>query len=225
MQDILLNLQGYIGPVLSLLVQFLIIVLASITMAFVKKKLKQAGIEINSTIEDGIYKLVEQVVLMLNQTVVDSIKAASSNGKLTDKQQEDIYNTALDLLAQFLTEEQVQYITSKYGNINEGMHLLIQSTIAKYKKDPTKKDVLGLLEGIFGNSKREIEEVVSPTNPVDIKSKTEVEFDPSVTTVYGDTIQTNCTESNTICTTTPLVGTIVEEPDNNDQMNSSEETI
>jgi hypothetical protein len=66
--------------------------------------------------------------------------------------------------------------------------------------------------------------IVSPYT-VDIKSKTEVEFDPSVTTVYGDTIQTNCTESNTICTTTPLVGTIVEEPDNNDQMNSSEETI
>lgn len=89
------------------------------------------GITINNSTMTEILAIVSQVIKYLDQKFVDTIKTNSTDGKLTEYQQELVKTKCLDMIKAILNSEQVDFLLKKYNmdNIDDILDILIESNI------------------------------------------------------------------------------------------------
>jgi hypothetical protein len=129
MDIVVSTLQSYATPILLVLIQVLIIILGKVTWTLVKKLVEKIGVESDSVLLENIKSLIDSVVVTMNQKVVDDLKAANPDNKLTDEQQEQIFNEVKDAVYKFLTSEQISYLLEQYASVDDGLMYLIEQSV------------------------------------------------------------------------------------------------
>ena len=89
------------------------------------KKVKEA---INIVSEDAI-----NIVLTLNQTIVEGLKAASVDGKLTVEEAAGIKTKALNMLKSTLTTDVRDTLGMVYSDIDSYLETVIEKTVVQVK--------------------------------------------------------------------------------------------
>ena len=137
--EFLTQILTYLYPILTVLIQVGICVAIVGLVGYILKILKSKGIDlINSDLVD-VEGIVTKVVKYLNQTVVDKMKDASEDGKLTDEQISEIQSKALDLIYKLLDSSTIDSLISKYGeNYTEYIKILIENSVVDAKNDDLK---------------------------------------------------------------------------------------
>ena len=137
--EFLTQILTYLYPILTVLIQVGICVAIVGLVGYILKILKSKGIDlINSDLVD-VEGIVTKVVKYLNQTVVDKMKEASEDGKLTDEQISEIQSKALDLIYKLLDSSTIDSLISKYGeNYTEYIKILIENSVVDAKNDDFK---------------------------------------------------------------------------------------
>ena len=137
--EFLTQILTYLYPILTVLIQVGICVAIVGLVGYILKILKSKGIDlINSDLVD-VEGIVTKVVRYLNQTIVDKMKEASEDGKLTDEQINEIQNKALDLIYKLLDSSTIDSLISKYGeNYTEYIKILIENSVVDAKNDDLK---------------------------------------------------------------------------------------
>lgn len=137
--EFLTQILTYLYPILTVLIQVGICVAIVGLVGYILKILKSKGIDlINSDLVD-VEGIVTKVVKYLNQTVVDKMKEASEDGKLTDEQIYEIQSKALDLIYKLLDSSTIDSLISKYGeNYAEYIEILIENSVVDAKNDDLK---------------------------------------------------------------------------------------
>ena len=137
--EFLTQILTYLYPILTVLIQAGICVAIVGLVGYILKILKSKGIDlINSDLVD-VEGIVTKVVKYLNQTVVDKMKDASEDGKLTDEQISEIQSKALDIIYKLLDSSTIDSLISKYGeNYTEYIKILIENSVVDAKNDDVK---------------------------------------------------------------------------------------
>lgn len=137
--EFLTQILTYLYPILTVLIQVGICAAIVGLVGYILKILKSKGIDlINSDLVD-VEGIVTKVVRYLNQTIVDKMKEASEDGKLTDDQINEIQNKALDLIYKLLDSSTIDSLISKYGeNYTEYIKILIENSVVDAKNDDLK---------------------------------------------------------------------------------------
>ena len=137
--EFLTQILTYLYPILTVLIQAGICVAIVGLVGYILKTLKSKGIDlINSDLVD-VEGIVTKVVKYLNQTVVDKMKDASEDGKLTDEQISEIQSKALDIIYKLLDSSTIDSLISKYGeNYTEYIKILIENSVVDAKNDDLK---------------------------------------------------------------------------------------
>lgn len=137
--EFLTQILTYLYPILTVLIQVGICAAIVGLVGYILKILKSKGIDlINSDLVD-VEGIVTKVVRYLNQTIVDKMKEASEDGKLTDEQINEIQNKALDLIYKLLDSSTMDSLISKYGeNYTEYIKILIENSVVDAKNDDLK---------------------------------------------------------------------------------------
>ena len=137
--EFLTQILTYLYPILTVLIQVGICAAIVGLVGYILKILKSKGIDlINSDLVD-VEGIVTKVVRYLNQTIVDKMKEASEDGKLTDEQINEIQNKALDLIYKLLDSSTMDSLISKYGeNYTEYIKILIENSVVDARNDDLK---------------------------------------------------------------------------------------
>jgi hypothetical protein len=104
--------------------------------------LTMAGFYLNSTYQNSrltralliLDQVVIEVVKELNQTVVEELKAARADGKLTRDEAEQIKSKAVELILKRLGGEMIKIIQTTLGPITEVLVTKIEAAIFDHKK-------------------------------------------------------------------------------------------
>ena len=123
------------GPILTLLIQIIICVLAVVGTRLLNKLFSKIGVELTENEWDTINQIVTQVVKTINQKYVDTFKEESPNGKLTDEQQTMVYENAYNMVIGMLSNKQIQLLIDKYGAVADGIKVMIESAVVDAKKE------------------------------------------------------------------------------------------
>lgn len=137
--EFLTQILTYLYPILTVLIQVGICAAIVGLVGYILKILKSKGIDlINSDLVD-VEGIVTKVVRYLNQTIVDKMKEASEDGKLTNEQINEIQNKALDLIYKLLDSSTMDSLISKYGeNYTEYIKILIENSVVDARNDDLK---------------------------------------------------------------------------------------
>lgn len=73
------------------------------------------------------------VVQTLNSTLVDELKKANADGKLTEEEILEIRDLAAKMLMTTLTDDAKEILTQVFGDLDEYLTMLIESTVYKVK--------------------------------------------------------------------------------------------
>lgn len=125
-----------VGPtivVLFALLEVLIIVGAAYMISFVRKQIKESKVAIDASMEENIVETVKRIVKATNQKIVEDMKKASSNKKLSEEQQLIIFDTVKNNLLHILNSDEVKFLTGKYLNMDNALEYLIESAVADTK--------------------------------------------------------------------------------------------
>lgn len=79
---------------------------------------------------DGVQNVVNDVVLSVSQTYVDSLK---SSGKFDATSQEEAKNKAIELATKMITEESKKAVVVLYGDFDTYLDSLIEAMVKKNK--------------------------------------------------------------------------------------------
>lgn len=121
---------------------FVLIVIFAVSGIFFIGYLRKLNIEKDLDISDSLMGSIEDVVrnavIYINQTVVDHVKAKNEqetgSHKLTDEQQEEIFNKTKELILSILNSSQIDEIMKKYIDVDEGIAILIEKHV-KWQKN------------------------------------------------------------------------------------------
>ena len=125
-----------VGPtivVLFALLEVLIIVGAAYMISFVRKQIKESKVAIDASMEENIVETVKRIVKATNQKIVEDMKKASGNKKLSEEQQLIIFDTVKNNLLHILNSDEVKFLTGKYVNMDNALEYLIESAVADTK--------------------------------------------------------------------------------------------
>lgn len=125
-----------VGPtivVLFALLEVLIIVGAAYMISFVRKQIKESKVAIDASMEENIVETVKRIVKATNQKIVEDMKKASGNKKLSEEQQLVIFDTVKNNLLHILNSDEVKFLTGKYLNMDNALEYLIESAVADTK--------------------------------------------------------------------------------------------
>lgn len=123
-----------LSPIVAVVLEIGIILLVAVLIQFFKKYLKKMGIIINNDELKIIEDVIKKAVITINQKVVDDIKDASPNGKLTEDQQKEVYQMAYDIIKRSLSEDQLGLIKKIYGDEETGIEVLIENMVVDVKQ-------------------------------------------------------------------------------------------
>ena len=119
--------------VLFALLEVLIIVGAAYMISFVRKQIKESKVAIDASMEENIVETIKRVVKATNQKIVEDMKKASGNKKLSEEQQLIIFDTVKNNLLHILNSDEVKFLTGKYLNMDNALEYLIESAVADTK--------------------------------------------------------------------------------------------
>lgn len=137
--DFINQLLTYLYPILIVLIQVGICIVIVGLVGYILKVLKSKGIDLINNDLIKVEDVVVKVVKYLNQTVVDGMKEASDDGKLTDEQISDIQSKALDLIYKLLDSNAIKSLISKYGeNYTDYIKVLIENSVVDVKNEGLK---------------------------------------------------------------------------------------
>lgn len=96
---------------------------------------------------------VTEVVDYLNHSVVNDLKIAASDGKLTQEEVEQIKTTARVQVMSILSAEAIQALQQVYGDINSLIDTWVVNAVAKAQNDPegsgiTSKEAIAIAESV-----------------------------------------------------------------------------
>lgn len=74
-----------------------------------------------------------RVVETLNATLVEELKAANEDGKLTQEEILEIRNTALSTITETLSEDVKNGLTTAFGDLEKYLSMLIESSLYELK--------------------------------------------------------------------------------------------
>ena len=153
MSDLLTTVWAYAAPILAVIFEVLICIVAVVAVGYLYRLFKQKGINITECKWFDINSIIGETVGYLNQKVVNGLKDASDNGKLTEEEQTEVYNKAVNIILKILDDDQIKTICDKYGDITEGLDILIHDHIYTEKK-------------YYGNNINT--GTLTPLNPIDL---------------------------------------------------------
>lgn len=81
-----------------------------------------------------IIDLIQDVVDYINITVVNDLKEASKDGKLTTAEKSEIFNLAMERIKDMLTLEMCTVLSSLVGNVDLWLETKIEQSVNKAKK-------------------------------------------------------------------------------------------
>lgn len=126
-----------IGPICVPLIVAIIGYLATIATKFINVKKNEI---INKTTNENIQLYVNlasdtviNVVQTLNSTMVDELKKANADGKLTKEEIDEIKNLALTMVLTMLTDEVKEGLSQVFGDLDTYLSSLIESTVYSIK--------------------------------------------------------------------------------------------
>ena len=97
----------------------------------VKKNIKNETVK---TYIDVVSNTVSEVVQALNQEIVNGIKEASKDGKLTEDEAKEIKNKAIEKTLGILSDDAKETLTMVFGDLDTYISTLIESAVYKTKK-------------------------------------------------------------------------------------------
>ena len=100
----------------------------------------------NETIKtyiDIVSTNAENVVNALNQTLVESLKSASEDGKLTKEEAHEIGKTAVNMLIDTLSDDVVNTLGTVFGDVHAYLGNVIETTVVKIKQKNAEKNAKG----------------------------------------------------------------------------------
>ena len=130
MESVLSLLKDVSSTGLGVIIQILVVVIGVILIAAIKKLFDKLNLEVDQKQMDSIKSVIEDVVRTTNQKIVDIIKEKNPNNKLTEEQQEYIFNTVKDTVMASLSAKEIKVITDKFGDIETGIECMIESCVS-----------------------------------------------------------------------------------------------
>ena len=85
---------------------------------------------------DDIKEIIIQVVITLNQTYVDALKA---EGKFTTEKQQEAFEKAKSDVYTILSTEMIDVLIAVYGDIDAWLESKIESTVSAIKEEAKSK--------------------------------------------------------------------------------------
>lgn len=112
---------------------------ASSLVSFLNTKKEEAKTKTNNetvkTYIDLVADNATNVVESLNQTLVEQLKAASADGKLTAEDATNIKNTAFTMLVDTLSDDVLEIIGTVFGDTKTYLNNVIEKAVTSSKKD------------------------------------------------------------------------------------------
>ena len=106
-------------------------IIASKVLLLLAKKL---GIDVDDQTMKTIQSLVNKLVQAMNQSVVNDLKKANPDGKLTAEQKAQVFNDVRNDLEKSLTDEEKQYLIDKFKDLDTALKALIESSVGENHK-------------------------------------------------------------------------------------------
>lgn len=134
METIITMLGSDVWTVLVTLISVVLVfvgIIASKVLLLLSKKL---GIDVDAQTMKTIQALVNKLVQAMNQSVVNDLKKANPDGKLTAEQKAQVFNDVRNDLEKSLTDEEKQYLIDKFKNLDTALKALIESSVGENHK-------------------------------------------------------------------------------------------
>ena len=116
---------------------YLLVWIAKYITALLKAKTEQIKANTESEnakiVLDTVSTNAIDIVMMLNQTVVEGLKAANADGKLTSEEAIEIKNRAFNMLITMLSEDAKEIISKLYGDVDTYLSNLIERVVLQVK--------------------------------------------------------------------------------------------
>nr|DAY74566.1 MAG TPA: hypothetical protein [Caudoviricetes sp.] len=134
METIITMLGSDVWTVLVTLISIVLVfvgIIASKVLLLLSKKL---GIDVDAQTMKTIQALVNKLVQAMNQSVVNDLKKANPDGKLTAEQKAQVFNDVRNDLEKSLTDEEKQYLIDKFKDLDTALKALIESSVGENHK-------------------------------------------------------------------------------------------
>lgn len=124
------------GPsgIMITIVLVIVMVLGIIAAKVLLLLAKNLGIDVDDKTMKTIMGLVDKFVTAMNQDTVENMKKLNADGKLTPEQQLEVFNKVYSEVEASLTEEERQYLISKFNSIELALKSLIESSVGANHK-------------------------------------------------------------------------------------------
>lgn len=134
METIITMLGSDVWTVLVTLISIVLVfvgIIASKVLLLLSKKL---GIDVDAQTMKTIQALVNKLVQAMNQSIVNDLKKANPDGKLTAEQKAQVFNDVRNDLEKSLTDEEKQYLIDKFKDLDTALKALIESSVGENHK-------------------------------------------------------------------------------------------
>lgn len=133
--DLQQMLLPHLSSLMDILFQFITVVLG-IILTMVANLLRQKfNIQVSESQLNSISTTVNNVVTTLNQQIVNDLKEASADGKLTKEECITIRDNAIALCISLLDQKSIDYLDKKYGDSTKAIEVLIENAVVNFKKE------------------------------------------------------------------------------------------
>lgn len=134
METIITMLGSDVWTVLVTLISVILVFVGIVASKVLLLLAKKLGIDVDDQTMKTIQSLVNKLVQAMNQSVVNDLKKANPDGKLTAEQKAEVFNRVRDDLEKSLTDEEKQYLIDKFKNLDTALKALIESSVGENHK-------------------------------------------------------------------------------------------
>lgn len=134
METIITMLGSDVWTVLVTLISIILVFVGIVASKVLLLLAKKLGIDVDDQTMKTIQSLVNKLVQAMNQSVVNDLKKANPDGKLTAEQKAEVFNRVRDDLEKSLTDEEKQYLINKFKNLDTALKALIESSVGENHK-------------------------------------------------------------------------------------------
>ena len=134
METIITMLGSDVWTVLVTLISIILVFVGIVASKVLLLLAKKLGIDVDDQTMKTIQSLVNKLVQAMNQSVVNDLKKANPDGKLTAEQKAEVFNRVRDDLEKSLTDEEKQYLIDKFKNLDTALKALIESSVGENHK-------------------------------------------------------------------------------------------
>lgn len=134
METIITMLGSDVWTVLVTLISIILVFVGIIASKVLLLLAKKLGIDVDDQTMKTIQSLVNKLVQAMNQSVVNDLKKANPDGKLTAEQKAQVFNDVRNDLEKSLTDEEKQYLIDKFKDLDTALKALIESSVGENHK-------------------------------------------------------------------------------------------